>query len=37
MTHVGLDLDSPMARQAYEGMRNGWPVILEKLDTLLSA
>jgi uncharacterized protein YndB with AHSA1/START domain len=37
MTHTGLDLDSPMARQAYEGMSNGWPVILEKLDTLLSA
>jgi uncharacterized protein YndB with AHSA1/START domain len=37
MTHTGLDLDSPIARQAYEGMSKGWPVILEKLGTFLSA
>jgi len=36
LTHQGFDLDSPMGRQALEGMRKGWPGILERLARLLS-
>ncbi|MEV7687706.1 SRPBCC family protein [Streptomyces bungoensis] len=35
LTHTGFDLDSPMGRQAYEGMGKGWPHVLERLDTML--
>lgn len=35
LTHAGFDLDSPMGRQAYEGMGRGWPHVLHRLDTVL--
>lgn len=35
LTHAGFDLDSPMGRQAYEGMGHGWPHVLDRLDTVL--
>ncbi|MFD4377016.1 SRPBCC domain-containing protein [Streptomyces sp. NPDC058486] len=35
LTHAGFDLDSPMGRQAYEGMGEGWPHVLNRLDTVL--
>jgi uncharacterized protein YndB with AHSA1/START domain len=35
LTHEGFDLDSPMGRRAYEGMKPGWPGILEKIDSVL--
>ncbi len=35
LTHAGFDLDSPMGRQAYEGMGNGWPHVLDRLAGLL--
>jgi uncharacterized protein YndB with AHSA1/START domain len=28
LEHAGLDLDSPLGRQAYEGMGRGWPTVL---------
>jgi len=31
LVHEGFDLDSPMARTAFEGMSNGWPEVLERL------
>ncbi len=31
----GFDLDSPMGRSAYEGMKPGWPRILAKIATVL--
>ena len=34
LTHEGFDLDSPMGRQALEGMKPGWPGILEKIGTV---
>ena len=34
LTHEGFDLDKPMARHAFEGMRPGWPGILAKIDTV---
>ncbi|WP_225830518.1 SRPBCC domain-containing protein [Streptomyces sp. NK08204] len=35
LTHAGFDLDSPMGRQAYDGMGKGWPHVLDRLDTVL--
>ena len=35
LTHEGFDVDSPMGRQALEGMGRGWPGILVKLGTVL--
>lgn len=36
LTHEGFDLDSPMGRRAFEGMRPGWPGILAKIATTLA-
>jgi uncharacterized protein YndB with AHSA1/START domain len=33
--HEGFDLDSPMSRQALEGMKPGWPRVLDRLGELL--
>ncbi|WP_369142096.1 SRPBCC domain-containing protein [Streptomyces sp. R44] len=35
LTHAGFDLDSPMGRQAYDGMGKGWPHVLDRLDSAL--
>ncbi|MGW0966552.1 SRPBCC family protein [Streptomyces sp. NPDC002516] len=35
LVHAGFDLDSPMGRQAYEGMGDGWPHVLDNLARLL--
>jgi uncharacterized protein YndB with AHSA1/START domain len=35
LTHEGFDLDSPLGRQAFEGMRPGWPKVLERLNVVL--
>lgn len=37
LTHEGFDLDSPLAKQAFEGMKKGWPSVLERLDAALFA
>jgi uncharacterized protein YndB with AHSA1/START domain len=34
LTHEGFDLDKPMSRRAFEGMRPGWPGILAKIDAV---
>ncbi|MFT3692024.1 MAG: SRPBCC domain-containing protein [Kofleriaceae bacterium] len=34
LTHEGFDLDQPMAKRAFEGMRPGWPGILEKIASV---
>jgi uncharacterized protein YndB with AHSA1/START domain len=36
LTHEGFDLDSPMGRQALEGMKPGWPQVLARLQVVLS-
>lgn len=36
LTHEGFDLDSPMGRQALEGMRGGWPAVLGRLGKALA-
>ena len=33
----GFDLDSPIARQAYEGMGRGWPAMIAGIDRVLAA
>lgn len=35
LIHEGFDLDSPVSRRAYEGMKPGWPGILERIATAL--
>jgi uncharacterized protein YndB with AHSA1/START domain len=35
LIHQGFDLESPVGRRAYEGMKPGWPGILERIATVL--
>jgi uncharacterized protein YndB with AHSA1/START domain len=35
LTHEGFDLDHPMGRRAFEGMKPGWPGILSKIAATL--
>ncbi len=35
LTHEGFDLDSPMGRMAFEGMKPGWPDVLDRLGAVL--
>lgn len=35
LTQQGFDLDSPIARAAFNGMKPGWPKVLERLSNLL--
>jgi uncharacterized protein YndB with AHSA1/START domain len=35
LTQEGFDLDSPLGRQALEGMRAGWPGVLARLGAVL--
>lgn len=37
LAHEGFDLDSPMGRQAYDGMGAGWPNVLSRIDGVLRA
>ncbi len=36
LTHEGFNLDSPMGRAAFEGMKPGWPAVLDRLGVLLA-
>jgi uncharacterized protein YndB with AHSA1/START domain len=35
LTHEGFKLDSPLSRQAFEGMKPGWPQVLQRLEAVL--
>lgn len=35
LVHEGFKLDTPMGKQAYEGMGAGWPGILQRLEGIL--
>ncbi|MFB7865680.1 SRPBCC domain-containing protein [Streptomyces sp. NPDC056069] len=35
LTHAGFDIDSPLGRQAFDGMGRGWPGVLDRLARLL--
>jgi uncharacterized protein YndB with AHSA1/START domain len=36
LEHAGFDLNSPMAKKAFEGMGHGWPGILKRIEPVLS-
>ncbi|MDP5227014.1 MULTISPECIES: SRPBCC domain-containing protein [Arthrobacter] len=36
LEHAGFTLDSPMGKQAYNGMGNGWPAVVGRLDAVLA-
>ncbi|MFF9395988.1 SRPBCC family protein [Streptomyces griseoluteus] len=36
LTHAGFDLDSPIGRQAHDGMSKGWPHVLNRLESTLA-
>jgi uncharacterized protein YndB with AHSA1/START domain len=36
LIHEGFDLDSPLSKQAFEGMKAGWPSVLTRLEGVLS-
>jgi uncharacterized protein YndB with AHSA1/START domain len=36
LEHEGFDLDSPFSRRAFEGMKPGWPGVLDRLDVALA-
>jgi uncharacterized protein YndB with AHSA1/START domain len=36
LRHEGFNLDTPMGRQALEGMSSGWPAVLERLVRALA-
>jgi uncharacterized protein YndB with AHSA1/START domain len=35
MTQEGFDMDSPLGKMAYDGMKEGWPKVLANLATVL--
>ncbi|MER6304316.1 SRPBCC domain-containing protein [Kitasatospora sp. NPDC001539] len=36
LEHTGFDLDTPMGRQAHQGMGRGWPSVLRRIAPALS-
>lgn len=36
LEHAGFNLDSPMGRQAFAGMGNGWPHVLNRIERALN-
>jgi uncharacterized protein YndB with AHSA1/START domain len=36
LIHDGFDLDSPLGKQAYEGMGKGWPGLIARISGVLS-
>jgi uncharacterized protein YndB with AHSA1/START domain len=36
LDHAGFDLDSPLGKQAYQGMGDGWPAVVDRLGTVVS-
>jgi len=36
LTHEGFDLESPLGRAALDGMKGGWPRVLNRLAVVLS-
>ena len=36
LVHEGFKLATPMGQQAFEGMKAGWPVVLERLARVLA-
>lgn len=36
LEHTGFDLDTPMGRQAHQGMGQGWPNVLRRIAPVLA-
>lgn len=36
LEHRGFDLNSPLGKKAFEGMQNGWPKVIARIDGVLS-
>ncbi|NNV09576.1 SRPBCC domain-containing protein, partial [Geobacillus sp. MMMUD3] len=36
LAHSGLDVDTPMGRQAFTGMGAGWPRVLANMESALA-
>jgi len=36
LEHAGFDLESPLGRQAFEGMGRGWPGVVGRIDRALA-
>lgn len=34
LTHEGFKVETPMGKQAYDGMASGWPGVLKRLETV---
>ena len=37
LTHKGFDLQTPMGRQAFDGMSMGWPSVLARIAQAVPA
>lgn len=37
LTHEGFDLDTPLGRNALDGMKPGWPGVLDRLGSVLQS
>jgi hypothetical protein len=37
LEHDGFDLESPLAKRAFEGMGGGWPAVLERIAPALDS
>ena len=37
LEHRGFDLDSPLGKTAFQGMSNGWPNVIDRLEGVLVA
>lgn len=36
LDHTGFDIGSPIGKQAFEGMGEGWPTVLPRIDAALN-
>ncbi|MFD1210576.1 SRPBCC domain-containing protein [Arthrobacter sp. GCM10027362] len=36
LEHAGFRVDTPMGRQAFQGMGSGWPEVLSRIDQVLA-
>jgi uncharacterized protein YndB with AHSA1/START domain len=37
LEHSGFDLDSPLAKRAFDGMGSGWPAVLKRIEPAIDA
>jgi uncharacterized protein YndB with AHSA1/START domain len=36
LEHRGFDLESPLGKAAFQGMGNGWPAVIDRLESVLA-